>query len=152
MPKTKDNISPYENINVHNGRAITEKLVKRHPLSPTIVDLCLKSWQSILNGKINAYPNMKIREMSISPQAMGALLHDVIPAYITKTFQDSEKEREKRKTLLAKPMITSRWNLKHRLKNQLLEIAVTQNRKQENQKPGTIRRSISRRLLRRIPV
>ena len=75
---------PYKNAETKDWRKITEKLVKKHPLSPIIVDLCLKSWQSILNGKINTYLNMKISEMSISPQATGALLHDVIPAYVAK--------------------------------------------------------------------
>lgn len=45
-------ISPYENIEVENWRAVTESLVRQHPLSPYIVDFCLKSWQSILHGKI----------------------------------------------------------------------------------------------------
>ena len=47
MPKAKNNMSPYENADVQNWRKITEQLVKKHPLSPVIVDLCLKSWQSI---------------------------------------------------------------------------------------------------------
>ena len=91
MPKKKDRVSPYDNIDVQHWRKITEKLVKKHPLSPIIVDLCLKSWQSILNGKINTYLNMKIREMCISPQATGALLHDVIPAYIAKNVSGFRK-------------------------------------------------------------
>lgn len=77
-------MNPYEGKNVDSWRSITEQLVKSHPLAPQIVDLCLKSWQSILNGKINTYLNLLIREMRISPQATGALLHDVIPEYIEK--------------------------------------------------------------------
>ena len=84
-------ISPYKNIEVENWRAVTESLVRQHPLSPYIVDFCLKSWQSILHGKINPYLNMYISEMSISPQATGALLHDVIPEYISKNISGFRK-------------------------------------------------------------
>ena len=101
MSKKKDaNASPYDNADVKQWRKITEKLVQKHPLSPVIVDLCLKSWESILNGKINTYLNMKIREMSISPQATGALLHDVIPAYIAKNVQGFRKGEGKEKDIV----------------------------------------------------
>ena len=100
MSKAKDNASPYDKADVKQWRKITEKLVKKHPLSPVIVDLCLKSWESILNGKINTYLNMKIREMSISPQATGALLHDVIPAYIAKNVPGFRKGEGKEKDIV----------------------------------------------------
>jgi hypothetical protein len=51
MSQEKDNVSPYKNVEVKNWRKITEKLVKKHPLSPIIVDICLKSWQSIRAAK-----------------------------------------------------------------------------------------------------
>lgn len=89
--RRKSMVSPYEKIEVKNWLSITKDLVEKHPLSKTIVDLCLKSWQSILNGKINTYLNLYIREMSISPQAMGALLHDVIPEYIMKNVKGFRK-------------------------------------------------------------
>ena len=100
MSKDKHDASPYINADVRNWRQITEKLVKKHPLLPMIVDLCLKSWQSILNGKINTYLNMKISEMSISPQATGALLHDVIPAYIAKNVPGFRKGEGKEKDIV----------------------------------------------------
>jgi len=99
-PMEKDNVSPYENADVQNWHQITENLVKKHPLLPMIVDLCLKSWQSILNGKINTYLNLKISEMSISPQATGALLHDVIPAYIAKNVPGFRKGEGKEKDIV----------------------------------------------------
>jgi hypothetical protein len=77
-------MNPYENIPVEQWHEITCCLVEKHPLTRVIVDLCLESWQSILNGKINTYLNMQIKEMRISPQATGALLHDVIPEYVSK--------------------------------------------------------------------
>jgi hypothetical protein len=72
-------VDPYDGLSVKQWSKITKALVLRHPLTPYIVDFCLKSWQSILQGKINTYLNMRISEMNISPQATGALLHDVIP-------------------------------------------------------------------------
>ena len=100
MPKKTDNVSPYDNIDVQKWRKITEKLVKKHPLSPVIVDLYLKSWQSILNGKINTYLNMKISEMCISPQATGVLLHDVVPAYIAKNVPGFRKGKGNEKDIV----------------------------------------------------
>lgn len=84
-------MNPYRGASREEWRSITEKIVKKHPLNSCIVDLCLKSWQSILHGKINTYLNMKISEMSISPQATGALLHDVIPEYISKEVDGFRK-------------------------------------------------------------
>jgi hypothetical protein len=91
---------PYENIAVAKWRDITLELVKKHPLSPSIVDLCLKSWESILNGKINTYLNLKIREMNISPQATGALLHDIIPEYIARNISGFRKGLGKEKDIV----------------------------------------------------
>lgn len=87
--------SPYENVPTEKWNEITKELVEKHPLKPYIVDICLKSWQSLLHGKINTYLNMCIGDMSISPQATGALLHDVIPEYISKNFTGFRKGIEK---------------------------------------------------------
>ncbi|MDR0663064.1 MAG: ScaI family restriction endonuclease [Spirochaetaceae bacterium] len=84
-------MNPYENIPVEQWHEITRCLVEKHPLTPVIVDLCLKSWQSILHGKINTYLNMQINEMGISLQATGALPHDVIPVYISKNIEGFRK-------------------------------------------------------------
>lgn len=84
-------MSPYDGIPVSKWESVTRKLVSEHPLYPMVVDLCLKSWESILNGKINTYLNLRIRDMSISPQATGALLHDVIPEYVTKNVSGFRK-------------------------------------------------------------
>ena len=75
-------MNPYEGKHFESWPSITKGLVDAHPLTPYIVALCLKSWESILNGKINTYLNLRICEMRRSPQATGALLHDVIPEYI----------------------------------------------------------------------
>ena len=53
-------MSPYEGKNTGEWLEITENLIGSHPLAPNIVDFCLKSWESILNGKINTYLNLRI--------------------------------------------------------------------------------------------
>lgn len=91
---------PYENVTVDKWRDVTLDLVKKHPLYSIVVDLCLKSWESILNGKINTYLNLKIREMNISPQATGALLHDIIPEYIARNISGFRKGTGKEKDIV----------------------------------------------------
>lgn len=74
--------NPYDSHKESEWKDITQRLIDKHPLKECIVEYCLKSWSSILNGKINSYLNLMIKEMSMSPQVMGALLHDIIPVYI----------------------------------------------------------------------
>ena len=93
-------MSPYDNIPVDQWYRVTETLVQNHPLTPRIVELCLKSWESILNGRINTYLNLQIRDMRISPQATGALLHDVLPEYIMKNVPDFRKGIGKEKDIV----------------------------------------------------
>jgi len=93
-------MSPYENIPVEQWQEVTHRLVDQHPLRLIILDLCLKSWQSILHGKINTYLNMLISDMSISPQATDALLHDVIPEYIHKNIDGFRKGIGKEKDIV----------------------------------------------------
>lgn len=94
------NMLPYKNVDVRQWKNVTLSLVEKHPLKNHLVDICLKSWESILNGKINTYLNLQIKEMSISPQATGALLHDVIPEYIAKNFPDFRKGIGKEKDIV----------------------------------------------------
>ena len=95
-----DKWNPYEHMPVEQWPEITRDLVERHPLKPLIVDLCLKSWQSILHGRINTYLNLRLCEMSISPQATGALLHDVIPEYISRNIDGFRKGKGKEKDIV----------------------------------------------------
>lgn len=94
--------NPYEGVPVDQWIQVTQQLVYQHPLYADIVDFCLKSWQSILHGKINTYLNMYISEMSISPQATGALLHDVIPEYIAKKAPNFRKGIGSEKDVICK--------------------------------------------------
>ena len=84
-------MNPYDGKSIEVWHTITKDLVETHPLTPYIVDICLKSWDSLLNGKINTYLNLLIREMRLSPQATGALLHDVVPEYIEKNITGFRK-------------------------------------------------------------
>jgi len=93
-------MNPYDGVHPSLWAGKTKELVEAHPLTPHIVDICLKSWQSILNGKINTYLNLLISEMRISPQATGALLHDVIPVYIEKNIQGFRKGIGKEKDIV----------------------------------------------------
>ncbi|MDR0987687.1 MAG: ScaI family restriction endonuclease [Ruminococcus sp.] len=93
-------MNPYKGKPVSDWRNITDELVDAHPLEPYIVDICQKSWQSILHGKINTYLNLRISEMRISPQATGALLHDVIPEYIEKNIKGFRKGVGKEKDIV----------------------------------------------------
>jgi len=93
-------MNPYEGKSVDSWHLITRKLVEEHPLTPYIVDMCLKSWHSILNGKINTHLNLLIKEMRISPQATGALLHDVIPEYIERNIGSFRKGAGKEKDIV----------------------------------------------------
>ncbi|MCL2089189.1 MAG: ScaI family restriction endonuclease [Oscillospiraceae bacterium] len=84
-------MDPYKDKKIESWLSITEHLVSIHPLTPVIPDLCLRSWQSLLNGKINTYLNLKIKEMNLSPQATSALLHDVITEYVEKNVNGFRK-------------------------------------------------------------
>jgi len=65
--------------------------VDEHPITNSIAHLCLLTWESILNGTINSFLNLKIREMSISPQAISNLFHDILPIYIERTIPNWKK-------------------------------------------------------------
>ncbi len=53
-----------------------------------------------MHGKINTYLNMHICDMSLSPQALGSLLHDVIPEYIEKNTKGFRKGEGKEKDVV----------------------------------------------------
>jgi len=77
-------MDPYEGISEELWLGKTKELISNHPLTPHIKDLCLNSWKSVLGGRINNQLNKLIGNMRLSPQATGALLHDVLSEYIEK--------------------------------------------------------------------
>ena len=84
-------MSDYENLPEEQWESVTEALINKHPLKDHIVDLSLKTWASILNGKINSYLNITIGDMELSPQAVSNLLHDILPVYVSRQFNDWKK-------------------------------------------------------------
>ncbi|TXJ39696.1 ScaI family restriction endonuclease [Brachyspira pilosicoli] len=96
------NISPYLNKEVSSWLDITKKLINEHPLKSDIVDICLKSWKSIVNTTINSYINLQMKNMNISPQSVGNLLHDVIPEYINLNTEDFRKGNPNEKDVVCK--------------------------------------------------
>ena len=84
-------MNPYDGKNIDTWFFITKELVNNHPLASVITELCLKSWQSLLNGKINTYLNLQIKDMKLSPQATSALLHDVVTEYVEKNVDGFRK-------------------------------------------------------------
>ena len=92
--------SPYKGLSVNKWINKTKGLIDNHPLTDCIVEMCLRTWESILNGKINTHLNLLIKDMSISPQAMGALLHDVISEYIIRRTKEFRKGESTEKDLV----------------------------------------------------
>jgi len=87
-------MDPYEGINEELWLSKTKELVDNHPLTPHMKDLCLNSWKSVLSGKINNQLNRLIGSMRLSPQATGALLHDILSEYVEKYVSEGKiKER-----------------------------------------------------------
>lgn len=92
--------SPYANKEISEWENVTQDLIRKHPLYNVIVEMCLRSWESILNSKINTYLNLKIKSMNISPQSIGALLHDIIPEYIVRNTTGFRKGDNTEKDLI----------------------------------------------------
>ena len=92
-------MNPYEGKSVDTWLSITQKLVDEHPLKPFVVEICLNSWKSMLEGKFNDRLNRRVKDMSLTPQATGALLHDLIPEYVEaneiKGFRKGRSNNEK---------------------------------------------------------
>lgn len=72
------NQDPYKGKIVSKWPAITEALVKKHPLeTKTIVDVVFKSWDQIFSSKIGDV--IKIgEEIALTPQMIGNFLHILI--------------------------------------------------------------------------
>jgi len=94
MPDVPTN--PYEGVPAAGWRAITEKLIRRHPLSEEeIVDSVLVAWTdlhlSVLGRKLrigkDIFPN---------PQIIGFLLHELIPVELASRHPGQwRREQEK---------------------------------------------------------
>jgi len=74
-------ISPYLKKDKSKWKAITEEIIKKHPLDENkLVEMVLSAWSDIFETSIGRH-NLKIGEHIFpKPQVIGALLHELIPA------------------------------------------------------------------------
>ena len=73
--------SPYLKKDKSEWKAITEKIIKKHPLDQDkLVEMVLSAWSDIFETSIGRH-NLKIgKHIFPKPQVIGALLHELIPA------------------------------------------------------------------------
>lgn len=80
-----NNLYPYLNKPKEEWLNITNKLIESHPLTEQeIVDTCLSAWEDMFNTEIGS-ARLKIgSDIFPTPQIIGYLLHELIPAEIEK--------------------------------------------------------------------
>jgi len=77
--------SPYSNKERSEWESITQKLIKKHPLTQEeIVDVVINSWDQIFNSKIGAFNIGK--EILPTPQIMSFLLHELVSHNLSLQF------------------------------------------------------------------
>lgn len=81
------NISPYAGKDKSEWKAITEKLIKEHPLDEgSLVEMIKIAWNNIFETSIGRH-NLKIgKHIFPKPQVIGALMHELIPAELAATY------------------------------------------------------------------
>ncbi len=75
------NNSPYKNKPKNKWKDITKKLVNKHPLKNSLVDIVFKSWDSIFHSKLGNFYIGK--DIFPQPQVMGFFLHELIALNIS---------------------------------------------------------------------
>lgn len=79
--------SPYKNKKVKDWEAITEALLKKHPLKEKeIVDVVLQSWDDIFNSKIGSFQIGK--DIFPTPQIMSFFLHELVAHYLSLSHKE----------------------------------------------------------------
>ena len=79
--------SPYFQVPSAKWVAVTEKLIKEHPLDEDeIVEIVLESWRSIFTSAIGTHGFKIGQEIFPKPQVMGALLHELIPLEVAARY------------------------------------------------------------------
>ncbi len=82
-------MSPYKNIDIDKWEEKTKQLLYEYPMDMSdMVDVVLEAWESVLNTKIAEKYKVGI-DVFPTPQAMGVLLHELIPILITEKFPDT---------------------------------------------------------------
>ncbi len=76
-------ISPYEGLETNKWLSVTEKLIKKHPLSEKeIVDSVLEAWNDIFKSKIGGLQIGK--EIHPPPQIISFLMPELVPYKLSK--------------------------------------------------------------------
>jgi hypothetical protein len=92
-----DKFYPYKDLNEDEWVLKTFELVNQHPLDLELIKkVVFSSWELILNAKIGDYSIGE--ELILSPQAMGTLLHEIIPLEIKKEVDNVATELWKKDT------------------------------------------------------
>lgn len=78
--------SPYANKKENEWLKITKRLVEKHPLKECLVQIVLKSWDSIFKSNFDSYRIGK--DFFPEPQIMGFFLHDIIALHLNKVNHD----------------------------------------------------------------
>lgn len=82
--------SPYRRVLPKNWLRKTKRLVAAHPLkTDEIVQAVLDSWQSIFETKIGRHAIQIGKDISPTPQIMGALLHELLPLELAAMHPES---------------------------------------------------------------
>lgn len=83
----KKYVSPYDIKKKAGWLAVTNSLIKKHPLGEKeIVEFCLAAWENLFSSSIGRH-NLKFGEHIFpKPQIVGALLHELIPAEIVASY------------------------------------------------------------------
>jgi len=87
--------SPYAGKNKSEWKAITNKLIAKHPLDEkALVQMILSAWNNIFETNIGRH-NLKIGEhIHPKPQVIGALMHELIPAEIAACYPNQWRGEE----------------------------------------------------------
>ena len=86
--------SPYFDKPECDWIEITNQLVDNNPISKELSTLCLRTWQSSLNGKINTYLNLTIKDMSLSPRAVSNYFTIYCRSILKETHNIGRKEQK----------------------------------------------------------
>lgn len=82
--------SPYSGVPRSKWRDITERLIERHPLSKNeIVNVVLSAWEDIFASQFGKRRLRIGRDLKPSPQSMGLLLHELIPAELEHRYPEA---------------------------------------------------------------
>lgn len=80
--------SPYAKKDKSQWESVTKRLINKHPLKNKLVDIVLKSWESIFNSNFGDFYIGK--DFFPEPQIMGFFLHDLIALHLHKENSDYE--------------------------------------------------------------